>query len=139
MAASDQVFFRNKHTTGGLLRVTFGKAQRKDCSYILTSIFVQLGGPRQDIAKAEQERWRAISEDDEEALLKANAGLLAAMLDCQFGNVVLHPDSQEIDVQVTSCPLFPCLRLHAFSYLVTSLCTTSQYRYSLLEPCLSAS
>ena len=60
---------------------------------------VQLGGTPPKIAEAEQQRMRAITDRDEEALLQANAVLLAAMLDCQFGNVTLNKKTSEIQIE----------------------------------------
>ena len=60
---------------------------------------LQLGGTPPKIAEAEQQRMRAITDRDEEALLQANAVLLAAMLDCQFGNVTLNKKTSEIQIE----------------------------------------
>ena len=61
---------------------------------------MQLGEVPANITEAEQQRLKAVAENDEDALLQANAGLLAAMLDCQYGHVALNPETAEIQLEV---------------------------------------
>ena len=63
---------------------------------------LQVGGPPPEVAEAEKQRWQAIVEKDEDALLQANTVLLAAMLKCQFGPVNLDEKASEIHIEVSS-------------------------------------
>lgn len=53
------------------------------------------------VTVAENERLRALADGDEAAILRANAGLVAAMLDCQYNTVSLDIATAEIHVEVS--------------------------------------
>lgn len=55
---------------------------------------------------AERARWKAIESKDEEALLQANSELIAAMLHCQYGEVMLDAEKAQITIQVASSSAF---------------------------------
>lgn len=61
---------------------------------------MQIGGERPPITAAEKLRQKALEAGDEEAVSKANAELVAAMLDCQYGNVALNAETSEITIRV---------------------------------------
>ena len=59
------------------------------------------------ITAAERARLKALADQDEEGVLQANAGLIAAMLECQYGHVTLNPKTKEVEIQVRTqspCP-----------------------------------
>lgn len=55
---------------------------------------------------AEKTRRQAIEEGDEARLLEANSELIAAMLDCQYGNIALNRETAEVTIQVVDFPIF---------------------------------
>lgn len=67
---------------------------------------MQLGEEPASMTAAEKARRQAIEEGDEGRLLEANSELIAAMLDCQYGNVALNQETAEVTIQVLNFLIF---------------------------------
>lgn len=74
----------------------------------------QAGEEPAHVTAAESRRTAALATGDEKAVAAAEAGLVAAMLDCQYGTTSFDASTSQVQIKVRNC-IWPFLKRPTFS------------------------